>query len=314
MNEIVFLSGLPRSGSTLLANVLAMHPTIASTPSSPLCNMVNNMRVNWSDDVFLLAQLDEKNLDDILFKLKYSTQAFMSSWSLSEKYMAHKQQFVSEPSQKFVTVDKNRGWLACCEWLREIYPNFKMIITLRDLVDIYKSIEKRHRKTLLLDFPDHLEHNNVSGRATQLFNDGGIIGAPLRSLKNLGFIPNIVNHLYFWKYEDFLIDPQRVSNHLFEFLGLPNHEIDFSNIVQSTFEADSFYRMKFPHKIHPKVEKSTEQVDISPIIMNDINTQFDWFKQDYYPETINQGVPPTPENVQDSNLSQSLEDLIEQEV
>ena len=111
--EIVYLTGLPRAGSTLICNLLAVHSDVAATPSSPLCSIIQNMRRNWSDDPFLLAQL-ESNYDDVYERLRRSIRSFMQAWS-SDK---------DTP----ITVDKNRGWLACVESLREIQPNFKMIV------------------------------------------------------------------------------------------------------------------------------------------------------------------------------------------
>ena len=59
MKKLIFLfGGTPRSGSTLLCNILGMHPQIHATPSSPSANIVEEMRASWSQDSTLLAQLD----------------------------------------------------------------------------------------------------------------------------------------------------------------------------------------------------------------------------------------------------------------
>jgi sulfotransferase len=230
MKKIIYLSGLPRSGSTLLSNVLGMHTNIYATPSSPLCSIVQDMRKHWSDDPFLLSQLDN-DFDMVHKRLKRSMWSFMQAWS--------------SDNDKPVVVDKNRGWLFGLEWLRELDPDFKIIITLRDLRNVYTSIEKKHRKTLFIDFPDHMEHNMVDVRANALFADGGIVGSILKALQNVKDIPNIMKHIYYWRYEDFLENPKQITNHLFSFLGVKPEEIDFDNIVQSTNESDSYYRMKF---------------------------------------------------------------------
>jgi len=122
----VYLAGFPRSGSTLLCNILNMHEDISSTPSSPLCNMVGAMRRNWSDDPFLLAQLDS-NFEQVHNKLIQSTRAFMDAWS---------------DNNTNITIDKNRGWLFQVETLKLLYPDFKIIICLRDIRDIYAVIEE----------------------------------------------------------------------------------------------------------------------------------------------------------------------------
>jgi len=271
MKKVIYLAGLPRSGSTLLTNLLAMHPEISSTPSSPLCNILQNMRRTWSDDPFLLAQLDS-NFDAVHERLKRSTRAFIQAWS--------------EEHDTPVVINKNRGWLGCAEWLREIDPGFKIIVTLRDLRDVYASVEKRHRKTLFMDFPDHMEHNLVDARASNLFADNGIIGGIMKAIQNIGDIPNISPHIYYWRFEDFISDPKKITDHLFEYLGVKEQEIDFDNIIQSTTESDSYYRMKYLHKIQPKIDKPTNHLEepISPRILRQIETQFQWYFEQFYPD------------------------------
>ncbi len=48
MNKrIYFLAGLPRSGSTLLANILAQHRQIYVTPTSGIVDMLVQVRNTW---------------------------------------------------------------------------------------------------------------------------------------------------------------------------------------------------------------------------------------------------------------------------
>lgn len=273
MKKIVYLAGLPRSGSTVLSNVLGMHKDIHATPSSPLCSIVQNMRKNWSDDPFLLAQLDN-DFENIHNKLKRSTGAFMQAWS--------------SDTNKPIVVDKNRGWLFCIETLRELDPDFKIIVTLRDLRSVYSSIEKKHRKTLFIEFPDHMEHNMVDVRAHALFADGGLLGSILKGIQNIKDIPNILKHIYYWRFEDFISNPQSTTNHLFNYLGVEPSNIDFNNIVQSTHESDSYYRMKYSHKISSSVIKPEDfnDIPISPRILNEISNKFAWYYQEFYPRVL----------------------------
>lgn len=269
MQQIIFLSGLPRSGSTLACNLLAQHPEIAATPSSPLCHIIQHMRRQWSDDPFLLAQLDQ-DFGGIYDRLERSLRAFMMAWCEHDKP---------------VVIDKNRGWLGCIETLRSIYPDFKMIVCLRDLCGVYASIERQHRRTLLLEFPDHMEHNVVDVRAASLFADGGIIGSPLKFLQNVSDIPNISSHLYFLRYEDCTKSPQQVLSSLTRWLGLSEFTFDLENICQSTTEADSYYRFKFPHRIKSRLEPSSpREEDISPRILREVRSRFAWYFEAYYPD------------------------------
>ena len=303
MKEIVYLSGLPRSGSTLLANLLAMHPDIRSTPSSPLCTIVQNMRKHWSNEAFLKSQLDS-NFDVVYERLKRTTRAAMNAWS-----------FEYEDDIEIV-VDKNRGWTFCLEWLRDLYPDFKMIITLRDLRNIYASEEKIHRKTLMLDFPDGMEHNIVDVRASALFEDNGIIGSCLKAVYNIGDIPDIVDHLLLWRYEDLFEDPQKAMDKTFDFLGIEPFRFDFDHIVQSTTETDSYHNMKFPHAVKTKLTKPLgfEEAKISPRILQQIVKKYQWYYQAYYPEFfVNQPSSSPVVSTEEQNMIQELEAAIKAE-
>ena len=61
--RIYFLAGLPRSGSTLLANILAQHPQIHVTPTSGVVDMLVQVRNSWDrNDAFqaMERKLSEK--------------------------------------------------------------------------------------------------------------------------------------------------------------------------------------------------------------------------------------------------------------
>ena len=146
MKKMIYLAGLPRSGSTLLCNILNYNKQLRTTPSSPLCNIVQGIKKQWSSEPFLLSQLDN-NFDNINLKLKTSLCAFMHFWH-------------HDIQEEFV-IDKNRDWLSSIELLRYLDPELKIILTIRDLRNIYASIEKVHKKTILLDFPDNLENAKI---------------------------------------------------------------------------------------------------------------------------------------------------------
>jgi sulfotransferase len=303
MNNVMFLSGLPRSGSTVLANILGMHPEINATPSSSLCATLQAMRNSWSQDAFFKAQLDH-NFDEMNKKAHRAIQSVIRAWSFDEN--------------KKLTIDKSRGWLFCAEWLRDVIPDFKMIVTIRDLRDVYTSVERQHRKTLLINFPDETNYNLVDVRANTLFSNAGVIGGPINAIYNIGDIPDITNNLFIWRYEDFIKDPKNTIDNTFKYLGVEPIEIDFDNLVQNTHESDSHYNMKYPHIVKPSlVDPNKTSSKISPRILNAITAKYDWFYKSYYPETEQQKMPTDkPINLFDRDtetLIQQTELLVKKE-
>lgn len=269
MTSIAFLAGLPRSGSTLLANILAMHPQIHATPTSPLAPLVDAMRRGWSDDASLLAQLD-MGYEPTYQRLTRATRAFIEAWS-------------SAPDRA-LTIDKSRHWLTMIETVQALYPDFKMIVCLRDLRDVYKSIEIQHRKSLLLTFPGLVEQNLVEARAAQLFSPTGHIGGPLKALFNLNDVPDMRPHLYFWRFESFLQDPDGVTTDLLRWLDVEPLSLPLDQITQQTHESDSHVHFKFPHRISCRVTapEGYASADLSPRILSDIVNKHLWYYRQFY--------------------------------
>ncbi|MGC1524218.1 MAG: sulfotransferase, partial [Steroidobacteraceae bacterium] len=163
----VAVTGLPRAGSTLLCQMLAEHPEIQCEGlSSPLCNVVLGVRRMISNDRFFLAQLDQ-SFESSYGHLATAMQGFLRGWN--------------RDCSKKVVVDKNRAWLHAVELLLQIEPQAKLIVCVRELGQIYGSIEAQHQRTILVDFIDHLADFDRAGRADALFAKDQAIGAPLIS-------------------------------------------------------------------------------------------------------------------------------------
>lgn len=268
--SFVGVTGLPRAGSTLLCQLLSMHPDIhCEGHSSPLCNMLLGLRRMVSDDQFMLAQLDN-SFDAAYGHLQGGMEGFLRGW--------HR-----DASGKQVVVDKNRAWLHCVELLLTLAPEAKLIVCLRDLGQIYGSIEAQHQKTLLLDFIDHLADFDRFGRADQFFANDKVIGAPLISIHAVADLPQAVkDRLYFLRFEDLMTQPLTTMKHLFQWLGLPAIEVDPECLSVGPSESDSHYRMKYPHTQHTRIT-APKKHDIPPRIQSQIESAYAWYYQLYYP-------------------------------
>jgi sulfotransferase len=87
--------------------------------------------------------------------------------------------------------------------LLHLEPEARLIITIRELGQIYGSIEAQHQKTILVDFIDHLADYDRFGRADQLFAKDKAIGAPLSSIQAVQDLPQSVkDRIFFVKFED----------------------------------------------------------------------------------------------------------------
>jgi sulfotransferase len=267
--KFIGVTGLPRAGSTLLCQLLAQHPDLhCEAHSSPLCNTLLGIRRMISDDSFFLSQLDS-SFETGYAHLGAAMQGFLRGWY--------------QGAQKKAVVDKNRAWLHAIELLLSIEPDAKLIVCLRELGQIYGSIEAQHQRTILVDFIDHLADFDRFGRADMLFAKDKAIGAPLISLHAVPDLPkNVQAHLYFLRFEDLMEQPTSCMSHLFAWLGISDLEINPEKLSIGPQEGDSHYHMKYSHRQAESVVKPARH-EIPARIQAQIESACAWFYQLYYP-------------------------------
>jgi sulfotransferase len=271
--SFVGVTGLPRAGSTLLCQLLAQHPEIhCEGHSSPMCNLLLGIRRMVSDDQFFLSQLDH-SFERSYAHLASAMQGFLRGWN--------------HDCRKQAVVDKNRAWLHAIELLLRIEPDAKLIVCLRELGQIYGSIEAQHQRTILVDFIDHLADFDRFGRADMLFAKDRAIGAPLISLHAVLDLPKTVQErLYFLRFEDLIERPMACLSHLYAWLGLSAFEINPEKLApMGPPESDSHYHMKYPHTQSARIAIPRRH-DIPPRIQARIEEAYAWYYQIYYPERV----------------------------
>lgn len=267
----VGVTGLPRAGSTLLCQLLAQHPEIqCEGHSSPLCNTLLGIRRMISDDQFFLSQLDT-SFETSYAHLASAMQGFLHGW-------------YHDSGTRRVVIDKNRAWLHAVELLLHIEPQARLVVCLRELGQIYGSIEAQHQRTILVDFIDHLADYDRFGRADMLFAKDRVIGAPLIALQAVLDLPNAVKQrLYFVRFEDLVAQPVKCMSHLYAWLELAPFEIDPERLAMGMRESDSHYRLKYPHRQSTRVAAPTPHL-VPPRIQQQIETVWAWFYRLYYGE------------------------------
>ena len=118
--EIVFFSGLPRSGSTVLQTILNQHSDIYATPTSPLLDLLIENQNAWKTNKSVIANPPPFE------QLTNVTRAII------ESFWKH----IDKP----IILDKNRGWMKNIKSAEILFEReVKTIITTRDLPSIMAS-------------------------------------------------------------------------------------------------------------------------------------------------------------------------------
>jgi sulfotransferase len=268
--RFVGVAGLPRSGSTLLCQLLAEHPHVHSDGhSSPLCSTLLRLRHGISDDEFFLSQLDV-DFERVYEHLRAATSAFVRAWH--------------HDCDKPVVVDKNRGWLRNFEYLLALEPEARLLVCVRELGQVYGSVEAQHQRTILMDFPDHTANHDRYNRADALFAKDGVIGNPLRAVEAVQDLPAATQQrIHLVVFERLMRDPLTEMTAIYKWLDLEPHRFDPKHLHARPNESDSHYRHKYLHRQRDFVE-APQQHAIPARIQGEIERTYAWFYDNFYPD------------------------------
>ena len=201
-----FLSGIPRSGSTVLAAILNQNPMTHVSTTSGLVHALDGLANTWHS-AGLLNENDPQRI-----KLAQTMRGAIDAFY--------------EDTDKPVVIDKSRGWpigqiMGAMTQVLDRQP--KIIATVRSVPDCAASFIRIAKPTDLDEFMatgqlmDHL-------KAAYISLQNGYEYAP--------------ENFLFVEYEDLLAEPKAQLARIHEFLGLPEFEYDFNNIDGSTVAED----------------------------------------------------------------------------
>ena len=239
--KIAFNSSLPRSGSTLLQNILAQNPRFHCTPTSGVLDMLVAAREVFSKLPEVLAQDREV--------MRKASLAF-SAGAL--------QNFLGSLTDRPVCVDKSRGWIREYDWLAEFYPNPKILITVRDLRAILSSMEKKWHKYPHLHKPENsgdpsgIKMGTVGNRVAHWLNTVPV-GSMVTQL--LGVAERgLLRRVHIVRFEDLTTEPQKTLDGIYDYLEEPRYTHDFAHVEQLTHENDVYYPVYGDHVIRQQVK------------------------------------------------------------
>ncbi len=266
MKQIFFQSSLPRSGSTLLQNILGQNPDFYVTPTSGVLELLYAARGNYTNSPEFKAQ-DNKSMKNAF--VSFCKQGLFG--------------FYTSITDKSYVVDKSRGWGVHYNFLNSFYPNPKIICMVRNLADIFCSMEKKFRENQHLD-SGIVKHSEFKGTTTakriDIWADTIPVGLAVERLQEM-ILQGIDKQVLFVKYEDLVSNPEQELTKIYNFLGVSRFKHDFNNIQQITTEDDAVYGMYGDHKIRTslKVQPSQAEKILGKNICQNIKIKYAWYYQ-----------------------------------
>jgi len=241
-----FITGLPRSGSTLLSSILKQNPRFHSSITDPLVMLVKGVVESSQDGPGMKTEVPierRKNIVRHLFEGYY------------------------QDVDKEVIFNTNRAWTLLTGVTRDLYPKAKHIVCVRDINWVLDSFESAHRRN---PFSTNTVTGGHSGtvytRTDELMSDSGVVGFPYVGIKQAITGPDR-DLLFIVEYDQLCKKPKDIIRALYNFIDEPYFEHDFNNVEASWDEYDAEIGIKL-HDVRKKVEWRERNFILPPDILN----------------------------------------------
>lgn len=258
MKRYFFLSGIARSGSTLLGSILNQNPDIYVSPTSPLL------------DLFCLVESSLQKLNQ---------QYTFDFGSVNPDIHAGLcDSFYKNVSKKYI-IDKHRAWPKNVNAIRAtITDQPRIICTYRPIAENIVSFLK-----LMRNDPDNivdrqLQANGLplSTRNRAMFLWEHYSSDPWMSLK-IG-LDNYRDCLHLVKYDNLVRQPEIELAKIYDFLEIPRYDQHYFRDIKNTCseQKDDMWGFQGLHDIHAELKKTSDDpVSVLGKELADYFKQFD---------------------------------------
>ena len=262
MKSYYFISGLPRSGSTLLSAILKQNPEFYADIASPVEALTGSSIdiVTGAESNLTVSEEQRKNL----------------MYGIFEGYYQH--------IEKPFIFDSSRSWTKKTNFLKALFPYTKILCPVRDIVSILNSFEvissknPFHTKTLTENT------KNVFARCDDMMDRNGGIVANSWILLQEGYALN-PEMIHFIEYENLCKEPEKTMRGVYEFLEKPYYSHDFENLEYSNENFDKACNLKDLHTVKRRVEYKPPRIILPPEIVQkykEMNMEF--WRENYKPD------------------------------
>ena len=194
MKEYYFLTGLPRSGNTLLGSIINQNPNLNLTANTILTDVLYQLYLIKDYQIYKNFT-DEKSLNNVI---KNVFNNYYKDWKA-----------------KYIIDRGSWGTPANLELLKSIIAKPKFIILYRPVLECLASFIKIEKPT------------NVETRCHELMDNNGMIGKSLWSVKNI--IKEKKDYIRI-NYLDLINKPLDQINKIYKFLNIDNFNHKFKNL------------------------------------------------------------------------------------
>ena len=245
--QFVALSGLPRTGSTLLSSILSQNPKIHAEGNSAVCQLMWDMQQSVLD----------------------SEQMKASSKDLINKLVKPIPNIYYGDVKKPIVVDKCRSWTlpANIQMLNQYFDNQpKVIVLVRPMVEVVAS------------FMSLRKVNGWQDLESGLLDDGS--EPIMRSLAGVEWArKNNNGEFIFVSYDELIDDMKATLDRIYEHCGWEKFDHNLNNIINIHKENDNIYGLIGQHDVRPQISRRTVDVELSKKLIDKCNRLDKWSMQ-----------------------------------
>lgn len=252
-----FISGLPRSGSTLLAAILRQNPRFHAGMTSPVGSLFQGLLAQVSAGTEFAPVVTTAQRERLL-------------GGLFDSYYAD--------TDAEVIFDTNRLWTSQLPAICQLFPESKVLCTVRDIAWIMDSLERQYRDNVFENtrlFSGPAERDTVYSRVETLANRSRLVGFPYSALKEACYGEQ-ADRLLIIEYELLAHAPSKVVRLIYDFLDEPYFDHDFENVTYEAPEFDSQLGVAGLHSVRSKVEVQSRRTILPPDLFQQYSDMAFW--------------------------------------
>ena len=256
-NGIHFISGMPRSGSTLLAAILRQNPRVHAGITSGMGGLVNAVSGAMS-----AAQETGVFFDDPRRRV------------ILEGLFDNYYEGVHETRLVF---DTGRIWCSKMPLLADLFPKAKVVACVRHAPWVIDSIERliRQNKFQPSGIFKFEPGGTVYSRAEGLQGGAGMVGFAWNALKE-AYYGEHSDKLLLLTYETLTANPKKAMEAVYEFIGEAPFAHDFDDVAYSEDEFDARVGTPGLHRVAKKVEARERKTILPPDLFRRYESDSFW--------------------------------------
>ena len=258
-----FISGLPRSGSTLLAAILRQNPRFHAAMASPVGGLVERM----------LEAMNEDNEFSRFISPEQKRALILSIFSV----------YYHPQVDKEIVFGTNRLWCSKLPLIRKLFAEAKVICCVRNIAWIMDNIElliQRNALDFSRLFNNPAERATVYSRTEALSQGSRLVGYAYKALKKAFYSEHSASFRLV-NYELLTIKPAKTRSLIYQFLGEESFEQDLENIQYEEQEFDKKLKTQELHQVRVQVEFKPRKTILPPDLFERFNGLYFWEKSSY---------------------------------